>query len=124
MKATIFYNNGHTNNITSDPNITTEECRENLKHIHTTVTSQYHSSKKKNKVTDTTPYDIHSSEQTLPHYMHTKLAQLRTNQSPLLQSYLHTVNPDTYMPQCPLCLSHTHDTYHLFNCREVPTQHH
>ena len=55
--------------------------------------------------------------------MRTKLAQLRANKSPLLQSYLHTVNPDTYMPQCPLCLSHTHDTNYLFNCSQVPTQH-
>ena len=29
--------NEPTNIISSDPNITTEECRENLKHIHTTI---------------------------------------------------------------------------------------
>ena len=29
------------------------------------------------------------------------------------------------MSQCPLCLTHTrtHDTTHLFNCSQVPTQH-
>ena len=48
-----------------DISITTDERRENLKHIHTTITSQYLSSRK-NKVTYTTPHDIHSSEQTLP----------------------------------------------------------
>ena len=53
------------------------------------------------------PYDIHLSEQTLPHHVCTKLIQLRTNKSLLLQSYLHTVNPETLMPQCPLCLTHT-----------------
>ena len=68
---------------------------------------------KNNKVTETTPYDIHSSVQTLPCCMRTKLAQLKANKSPLLQSYLHTVNPETYKSQCPLCLSHTHDTNHL-----------
>ena len=94
MKATIFHNNEHINIIISKPVITTEECRKNLKHIHTTITSQYLSSRKNNKVTNTTPYDIHSSEQTLPRHMHAKLA-------PLLQSYLHTVNPETYTPQCP-----------------------
>ena len=36
----------------------------------------------------------------------------------------HTVNPETYMPQCPLCLSHTHNTNHLFNCSQITTQHH
>ena len=40
MKATLFHNNEHTKIIMSDPNITTEKCRENLKHIHTTITSQ------------------------------------------------------------------------------------
>ena len=66
MNATIFYNNEHTNNIISKPDITPKECRENLRHIHTTMTSQYLSSRKNNKVTNTTSYDIHLSEQTLP----------------------------------------------------------
>ena len=121
MKATIFHNNEHI--IISKPDITPEECRENLKHIHTTITSQYLSSRKNNKVANTTPYDIHLSEQTLPRHMRTKLAQLRANKSTLLQSYLHTVNPETYMPQFPLYLSHTHDTNHFFNCSQLPTQH-
>ena len=94
MKAAIFYNNEHTNIILSKLDITPEKCRQNLKHIHTTITSQYFSSRKSNKVTNTTPYDIHSSEQTLTHNMHTKLAELRANKSPLLQSYLRIVNPE------------------------------
>ena len=32
------------------------------------------------------------------------------------------VNSDTYTPQCPFCLSRTHDANHLFNCSQVPTQ--
>ena len=123
MKATIFHNNEHTNIIISKPEITPEECRENLKHIHTTIPSEYLSFRKSNKVTNTTPYDIHSSEQTLPHHMHRKLTQLKANKSPLLQSYLHTVNPEIYTPQCPLCLSHTHDSNHLFTCSQLPMQH-
>ena len=50
MKSTIFHNNDHTNIIISKPDITPEECRENLKHIYTTITSQYFSSTKNNKV--------------------------------------------------------------------------
>ena len=69
MKATTFHNNEHTNIIISKPDITTEECRKNLKHIHTTITSQYFSSKKNKKVTNTTPYDIHLSEQVLPRHI-------------------------------------------------------
>ena len=120
MKATIFNNNENTNIIISKLGITPEECKENLKHIHTTITSQYLSTRKTTKFSNTPPYDIHSSEQILPRHMRTKLAQLRANKLPLLQSYLHTVNPET-TPQCPLCLSHTHDTNHLCNCSQVPT---
>ena len=61
MKATIFYKNENTSIIISDPNITPEECKENLKHIHTNITSQYFSSRKNSKVINATPYDIHSS---------------------------------------------------------------
>ena len=123
MKATIFHNNKHNNNKhISKLDITPEECRQNLKHIHTTITSQYLSSRK-NKVTNITLYDIHSLEQTLPRHMRTKLARLRANKSPLLEIYLHTVNSKTYTPQCPLCLSHINDTNHLFNCSQLQTQH-
>ena len=125
MKGTIFYSNEHTNIIViSKSDLTPEKCRRNLKHIHTTITRQYVSSGKNNEVTNTAPNDIHSSEQTLPRHMRTKLAQLRTDKSPLLQGYLHTVNPNTYTPQCPLYLFQTHDTNHLFNCSQLPTQHH
>ena len=113
MKATIFHTNEHTNIIVSKPEITSEEYKENLKHIHTTITSQYLSSRKSNKVTYTRPYDIHSSEQTLLCHMRTKLAQLRANKSSFLQSYLPTVNPETYTPQCSPCLIR-HDTDHIF----------
>ena len=89
MKAIICCNNEYINIIISEPDITPEKCRKNLKHIHTTITSQYLSSRKNNKftlssrknnkVTNTTPYDINLSEQILPRDMHTKLAQLRAN---------------------------------------------
>ena len=38
MKAAIFYNNEHTTIIISKLDITLEECKENLKHIQTTIT--------------------------------------------------------------------------------------
>ena len=56
--------------------------------------------------------------------MCTKQAELKANKLQLLQGYLHTVNLDTFMPQCPLCLTQTNDTNHLFNCSQVQTQHH
>ena len=59
MKATVFYNNEHTNIINSILDITPKECRENFQDIHTTITSQYLNSRKTNKVTNTTLYNIH-----------------------------------------------------------------
>ena len=50
MKATIFFKNEHINIIISEPDITREECRENLKHIHITITSQYLSCRKTTKL--------------------------------------------------------------------------
>ena len=123
MKDTILHKNEHTNIIISKPDITSKESRENLKHIHTTITSQYLGSRKNSKVTNTTLYYIHLLEQTLPCHMRTKLAQLKANKSPIFPSYLPTANPETYTPQCPLYLSHTHKTNHLFNCSQLPTQH-
>ena len=41
----------------------------------------------------------------------------------LATCYLHKVNSETYTPQCPPCLSHTHDTHHLFKGSQVQTQH-
>ena len=78
-----------------------EECRETASTF--TSPSPHNTSvlEENNKITNTTPYDIHSSEQTLPHHMlRVRTAQLRANKSPVLQSYLHMLNPDTYMPQC------------------------
>ena len=50
------------------------------------------------------------------------LAQLRTNKSPFLKSYLHKVDAKTHpSPLCPLCNIHTHDTHHLFNCAHIRT---
>ena len=93
-----------------ESDITPKECRENLKCIYTTIPSQHFSSRKINKVINNTPYEIQSLVQRLSCHMHTKLAQLRANRSPLLQSYLYTVNPDTYMPQCLLLVKHTNIT--------------
>ena len=83
--------------IISDPDITPGKCRETLKYIYTTITSQYLIFRKNNKVMNTTPYGIYLSEQILLCHMHTKLAQLRAKKLPPLQSYLHTVNLDTYV---------------------------
>ena len=65
---------------------------------------------------------ISSSEERLPRLTRRTLAQLRTNKSPFLKSYLHKVDAKTHpSPLCPLCNINTHDTHHLFNCTHIRT---
>ena len=65
------------------------------------------------------PPHTSSSKERLPRLT---LAQLRTNKSPSLKSYLHKVDAKTHpSPLCPLCNIHTHDTHDLFNCTHIHT---
>ena len=94
--------------IIAKPDIRPEECRENLKHIHTTITSKYLSCRKNKRVTNTTPYDTHLLEQILPRHIRAEMPQFRANKSPPSPSYLHTVNPKlTRHNTHYACLTHT-----------------
>ena len=97
----------------SEPDITTEECRE-TSNIFTLP--PFHNISVLEKTTKLpTPHLMTVIYQNKHyHIMCTKLAQLRANKSPLMQSYLHTVNPKTYMPHA------YYDTNHLYNCSQVP----
>ena len=93
----------HTNIIISDSDIISEECKENLKHIHLAITSQYLSSRKKNYWHRTLCHSFIGATVTMSHVYKTGPAQ--NQQIPLLQSYLHKINFGTYIQQCPLCLT-------------------
>ena len=75
-----------------------------------------------NKILRTPPPHINISVEILPRLTHRTLAQLRTNKSPFLKSYLHKVDAKSHpSPLCPLCNTHTYDTHHLFNCTHIRT---
>ena len=93
-----------------------------MRHIHTSIVSRHLATRGTNKILRTPPPHTSSSEETFPSLTRRTLAQLRTNKSPFLQSYLHKVDANTHRsPLCPLCNIHTHDTYHLFNCTHIVT---
>ena len=123
MKQTIFNNNNYTYNIDTTPqNTSNTTVKQNLTQIHSHIVHQHKQNEPRNKVLNTPAPDIHTSEQTLTHFMRRTLAQLRTNKSPILHSYLNKISPDTHpSPLCPLCSTHTHDTQHLFNCTHIHT---
>ena len=92
IKAKIFYNNECTNIIILDPDRTTEECKEKLKHIYTTITSQYSVPEKITKSLTTHPMtsffktSINFSHMikagTVQNQQITTLAQLPTHSKP------------------------------------------
>ena len=62
------------------------------------------------------------SEEIVPHLTCRTLAQLRTNKSPFLKSYLHNVNAKSHPSLlCPLCNTHIHNTHHIFHCTHIHT---
>ena len=91
-------------------------------HIHTSIVSRHLATRGNNKILRAPPPHISSSKEILLYLTRRTLAQLRTNRSPFLKSYLHKVDAKSYpSPLCPLCNTHTHDTHHLFNCTHICT---
>ena len=122
-KTTIFNNGRYTTNIPTYPHtVTTTDIKTNMRHIHTSIVSRHLATRGNNKILRTPPPHTSSSEKILPRLTRRTLAQLRTNKSPFLKSYLHKVDAKTHpSPLCPLCNIHTHDTHHLFNCTHIRT---
>ena len=94
----------------------------NMRHTHASIVSRHLATRGNNKILRTHPPLISSSEERLPSLTRRTLAQLRTNKSPFLKSYLHKVDAKTHpSPLCPLCNTHTHNTQHHFNCTYIRT---
>ena len=91
-----------------------------MRHIHTSIVSRHLAKRGYNKIMGAPPPHISSSEKILPHLTRRTLAQLRTNKSHLLKSYLHKVDAKSHTsPLCPLCNTHIHNTHHLLNCNHI-----
>ena len=66
--------------------------------------------------------DIESNPGQQTHTAICTIAQLRTNKSHILISYLHKVDETHYpSPLCPLCKTHPHTTEHIFKCTHLYT---
>ena len=80
-------------------------------HIHTSIGSRHLASRGNNKILRTPPPHIRSSEEILTRLTRRTIAQLRTNKSPFLKSYLHKVDAKSHpSPLCPLCNTHIRTT--------------
>jgi hypothetical protein len=122
-ESKLQFSNQTTHIIQTDPaTVTSENIKQNLKTIHTSIVQKYLADRLPNKILNEKPPTIDKSEESLSRKNRRILAQTRTNKSPLLFSYKHKIDPHTYPSSlCPLCNSHEHDSTHLFNCTQIPT---
>ena len=120
---TTFNNSRYTKNIPTDPcTVTTADIKANMRDIHTSIVSQHLAARDNNKILRTHPPQVSSTGENLHRHMRRTLAQLRTNESPFLLSYLHKIDASTHpSPLCPLCRTHEHTTQHLFSCPQIRT---
>ena len=121
-EPTTFNNSRYTTNIPTDPcTVTTADIKANIRNIHTTIVSQHLAARDNNKILRTHPPQVSSTKENLPRHTRRTIAQLRTNKSPFLLSYLHKIDASTHpSPLCPLCRTHEHTTQHLFSCPQIP----
>ena len=123
-KQTIFdNNNNYTVNINTKSDLICEDLiQSNLKLIHSHIVSNHLSQRPPNKVLQDQTPSVSPAELLLSRETRRTLAQLRTNKSPLLVSYLFSIgDPRHPSPLCPLCLMHDHTSSHLFECKSLPT---
>ena len=98
-----------------------KNLRQKMTSIHTKAVNDTINNYAPSKVLDCTPPSVHNSEKELSRNARTKLSQLRSGYSRLLNSYNNRI--DENIPNiCPNCGATPHDTNHLFNCRSNPTE--
>ena len=93
-----------------------------MPHIHTSIISRHLDTKGNNKILRTTPPHIISSEEILSRLTRRTLAQLRTNKSPYLKSYVHKVDAKITSITTMAHLDHSH-TQHTSSLQLHPHNH-
>ena len=97
-KQTTFNNTNYTTNIDTHPDtVTQQQISVNSTQIHTSIVQSHLMQRNHNKLIHQHAPKISPSELSLPRETRRTLAQLRTNKSPILISYLHKVD-ETHHP--------------------------
>ena len=119
MKATVLSLEPEVNRLL--PNQPSkEDYKASIKHIHTATVEETLLNYAPNKVLQGAPPKVCDSEKILCRKVRSTLSQLRSGYCNLLFSYKNRL--DENIPnQCPSCSESPHDTLHLFNCRNNPT---
>ena len=114
LKKQITFNNiNYTTNIDTHPDTgLQQQITANSTQIHTRIVQTHLLQRNHNKLIHQHAPKISSSKLSLPRETRRTLAQLRTNKSPILISYLHKVDETHHTsPLCPLCKTHPHTIY-------------
>ena len=83
-----------------------------MHHIHTYIVSRHLAIRGNNKILRTPLPHISNYEEILSDVTCRTLAQLRTNESQFLKSYLHKVDANSHPSTlCPLCVTLTYTTH-------------
>ena len=104
----------------SDIDMDEDKYKEILKIIHTEEVTATIQRQDPNRVLGESPPSISKTELMLNRRARSRLSQLRSGFSYLLNSYRHRLD-DSVPDTCPLCNASPHDTNHLFTCSSLPT---
>ena len=91
-----------------------------LRALHTSAVQSYLATAPHNKVLNAPPPEVNPEEKLLPRKTRSLLCQLRSGKSTFLNSWLCRTNRIP-SDKCPKCGQETHETIHLFNCTQDPT---
>ena len=97
-----------------------KNLKKKMRTVHTDIVATTINSYNNNRVLNTKPPGINKEEISLNRKVRSRLSQLRSGFSICLNDYKHRLDPEV-LNQCPKCGHTPHDTNHLFNCTEDPT---
>ena len=98
-----------------------DDLKAKIRVIHTRGVQKALAQYPPNKVLQRNPPEVNSEEISLHRMTRSKLSQLRSGYSRLLNSYLHKIE-EKDDDRCQLCNQSPHNTTHLFNCPNNPTK--
>ena len=103
------------------PIIDTPTKKKGLKRLHTKAVKNVINKYQPNRVLGSKPPEIHKDELKLKRKARTKLSQLRSGFSRILNEYLNRISQGEIPNTCPDCNTGPHNVQHLFNCPAKPT---
>jgi hypothetical protein len=117
LKPTIQHNRQEIEHLLP---VDKDALKAKMKCIHTSEVQKALAQYPPNKVLQRNPPEVNKEETSLQRITRSRLTQLRSGYSRMLNSYLHRID-DNISDRCPLCNQPPHNTQHLFNCPNNPT---